>query len=247
MDVENSESGDMGFRDNPEYSDYELDSLSERERDRLFDSNSSKSENKAPQPMELWDSKTFSSKGAELEKMLKQLSGHIDKEHQNAIMQGALERKTTQQVFGKKLWEQRYFKLSIHHLSAYRNENDKQPEQQWRLASVCWIYLCVEKSSGTRFNVYFDNDTLQLRGASTALCQHWVTKLGDAKKRHRSALRENLQQLGVFEQGMNAYHMQLKMKRSIQKRDANDTKEQDKEKEKEKEKEKDKDKNKKSF
>jgi len=213
-DVENSESGDMGFRDDPEYSDYELDSLSEKDRERLFDpNNTSSNAAKAPEPMQLWDSNTFTTKTSELEKVLKQLNGRIDKEHSNTIMQGALERKTSQQVFGKKLWEHRYFKLSTHYLSAFKNENDTEPEHQWKLASVCWIYLCVEKASGTRFNVYFDNDTLQLRGQNLALCQHWVTKLGDAKKRHRNALRENLQQLGVFERDMDTYHTQMQMKK----------------------------------
>ncbi|ETO32091.1 hypothetical protein RFI_05025 [Reticulomyxa filosa] len=226
--------------------DYELDSVSEKDRDRLFDSKNDASAVKAPEPVELWDSKTFTSKANELEKMLKQVSNRIDKEHQNTIMQGALERKTSQQVFGKKLWEQRYFRLSTHYLSAYRNENDTEPEQRWRLASVCWIYLCVEKASGTRFNVYFDNDTLQLRGQNLALCQHWVTKFGDAKKRHRNALRENLQQLGLFEKAMDAYHAQSKMKRTVEKTQQEEVKKAEKTKDN-KPKDKDKDKAKKDI
>jgi len=69
MDVENSESGDMGFRDEPEYSDYELDSLSEKER-AIDPNNSSPHGPKAPEPMELWESKTFTSKANELEKSI---------------------------------------------------------------------------------------------------------------------------------------------------------------------------------
>ncbi|ETO21483.1 hypothetical protein RFI_15720 [Reticulomyxa filosa] len=268
MDLENSESGDMGFRDEPECSgernnkqinllplsskhcpataffrllkkkkkkqikvgiysfvtkwicvpetDYELDSLSEKERERLLDpANGSK----ATELMELWDPKTFSIKANDLEKALKQVTSRIDKEYEVTIMQGNLERKTSQQnlkfFFFNKPNKQK--KKSVLNFFFFFELVENVDEERWRLSSVCWVYLCVEKTNGMRFNVYFDNDTLQMRGQSLALCEHWVTKLGDAKKRHRNALRENLQQLAVFEKQMDTYRVQLQMKRKAEK------------------------------
>ncbi|ETO25031.1 hypothetical protein RFI_12105 [Reticulomyxa filosa] len=167
------------------------------------------------------------------------------------LMQGVLHRKRGKAVFGQKLWEPRYFQLSTHYLSAFRHQHDTTPEryvvlclfdtmhksfplfpfyvttERWKMFSMGWAYLCLEKDNDNRLNVYFGHDVLQLRGETAPLCQHWVTKLSEAKRRHRLAVRSHLQQMAIFGRCHEIYVLQMRMKKDVL-----DRMEQDKDKDK---------------
>lgn len=49
-------------------------------------------------------------------------------EKEKVVFEGYLDRKTNQSVFGRKLWERRYFKLKTHALSIFVDENGIYPE-----------------------------------------------------------------------------------------------------------------------
>ena len=76
----------------------------------------------------------------------------LDTEKETVMFQGYLDRKTNQSVFGRKLWERRYFKLKTHALSIFVDENGIYPECMF--LRLCFLFCHTQRTSTRISHVY---------------------------------------------------------------------------------------------
>eukprot|EP01084_Bolivina_argentea_P255222 429202_1 len=119
----------------------------------------------------------------------------LNVENNHIIFEGILERKTSQKVLGKHLWETRYFKLSTHSLSIYTNEKSDIVESVIKLSSI--ISVLNIKNNGidlknNRFDINIRDKIISLRTENEMDCQKWIHYLSQSKKKHRKSIRTNL-------------------------------------------------------
>jgi len=121
----------------------------------------------------------------------------LNKENQDIVFEGLLERKTNQKVLGKHLWETRYFRLSTHSLSIYVNAKSVLSESIVKLSSIISINRNT-KSDGTdlkdkRFDIHLKDKTIHLRTENEVVCKQWIHFVTQQRKKHKQSIRTGLE------------------------------------------------------
>lgn len=117
----------------------------------------------------------------------------LNKENEEIVFEGMLERKTNQKVLGKHLWETRYFKLSTHSLSIYINDKVLNTESIIKLSSIISINRNTKNDGAdlkeNRFDIHLKDKSVNLRTENDVVCKQWIHFISQQRKKHKQSIR----------------------------------------------------------